>query len=378
MPIKALEEVLLRCMKCGECQAVCPTFTATGRETEVARGRVRLVKALFEGELKPNRNLAEKLYSCLLCRACSARCPSGVEADKLLVAAREELASKLGMPLKEKVFLSMLEHPRLLSLTCACARNLRLIPSYAASKRTFLSADSMSREVVFYAGCMIGHAYPEIEAAVRKVLEGVGVRVKKIRERCCGLPAYSAGSMGRARKLAEYNLSKLEGSEAVVTACPTCALAFKEYPRFLNGELRERALKLSRRIYDLSEFLIAMDGLENRLCAVRERVAFHDACHAFYGLGLAKEPRRLVRLIPGLELVEIEQGCCGFAGLFSFEYPLLAQRINNRRINEIAATKAEMVVTSCPGCKYYLQKGLRRRGEATRVLHIAELLSKAI
>lgn len=380
--LKDCEEAMVRCMKCGECQAVCPTFATTGREGDVARGKVRLIKGLLDGELKPSKNLAEKLSSCLLCKACSATCPSGVEVDRLIVTARGELASKLGMSFTKGVFLNILEHPRLLPFMAACARSLRLIPSSSRTRKpSFRTGNPKSRKgakAVFYAGCVINYAYPEVGAAVMEILRRAGVSAATIKEKCCGLPAYYAGSMGKARALAEYNLAKFEGSETIVTACPSCTRAFKEYPRFFTGELREKALRLSMNTWDISEFLFAIGGMKDKLGELKERVTYHSPCHALYGLGVAEEPRKLAKLIPGLELVEMRQGCCGFGGLFSFEHPSLARMINDKKIKEISETKAGAVVTSCPGCKYYLQKGLWRHGQPSKALHIAELLAMAL
>jgi glycolate oxidase iron-sulfur subunit len=375
-----IEEELLRCMRCGECQAVCPTYKLTGREGEVARGKMRLVKALLYGELGPTRKLSEKLSACLLCKACSSACPSGVRVDKVIAFARRELADKVGLSLVKKTILWGLEHPRVFSGIFKGARTLRCIPrggEISASSYRYGSNEE-TRRVVFYAGCMINHVAQEVGDAVEAVLKESGYRVKRVKESCCGLPAYYAGLPDRARQLAKKNINGLQKSKIIVTACPTCAMAFKEYHEFFRGDLREKALRVGRNTYDIAEFLVASESFKNQLAPLDMRVTFHDPCHALHGLGIAQQYRSVIKALPGIKLVEMGQGCCGFGGLFSIEHPSFSRKINARRIKDIAATDAQTVVTSCPGCKYYLQKGLYRGKIKKEVLHVAELLSRGM
>lgn len=378
MTFVEIEEELLRCMRCGECQAVCPTFSVTGRDGEVARGKLRVIKALLQGDLDLDEGVAEKLSICLLCKACCTACPSGVRVDQVIAAVRKDIADRRGIPFKKRAVLWGLEHPRIFSTAASMARVLGILPR-RVSKR-IPSSDAVPPErarVIFYAGCMINNITPEIGDAVETILEKAGYRVERIKETCCGIPAYFAGLHDRAKMLAEKNLRKIKKNRFVVTACPTCAVGLKEYPEFFRGKLREKALEVSSRTHDFAEFLDA-SKLRDSLGSLNMRVAFHDPCHAVHGLGLAKESRSLIKAIHGIKLMEMEQGCCGFGGLFSFEHPSFSQTINDSRVKDITASNADAVVTSCPGCKYYLQEGIRRGRKKTEVMHVAELLSRGI
>lgn len=383
MPVKDLEEALLRCMKCGECQAVCPSFSATGREGEAARGKVRLIKALVEGELEPSKALAARLSTCLLCKACTATCPSGVRVDQLIIAARGELANKLGLPLYKRVFFRLLEHPGIIPLSMGCARLLGILPRHLPSPgkpfRSQVSSLAKLRNprsrVVFFAGCMINYAYPKVGVAVVEVLNKGGFEVEVKEEKCCGIPALYSGDAERARANAEDNLKYFSGDETVVTACPTCAIAWKEYPELVTGEAQRKASELAARTFEISEFFLKYIGREE-LGGIGARLTYHQPCHLAYGIEVRHEPRELVKLIG--KYVEIEDKCCGFGGLFSYEHPEMAEKINDEKINAIAESGAELVVTPCPGCKYQISAGLKRRGIDKKALHTAELLSMVL
>jgi glycolate oxidase iron-sulfur subunit len=384
MQVKDLEEALLRCMKCGECQAVCPSFSVTRRESEAARGKVHLIKALCEGELKPSKALMDRLSTCLLCKACSATCPSGVKVDQLIIAAREELVNKLGLPLYKMVFFRLLEHPGTIPLGMGCAKLLGLLPRQLPSPKKPFRRQVSSRpklrnprsKVVFFAGCMINYAYPEVGIAVMDVLNKDDFEVEVKEEKCCGIPALYSGDVERARANAESNLKNFTGDETIVTACPTCALAWKEYPKLLTGEAQKKASELASKTFEISDFFLKYNRKE--LGDIGATLTYHQPCHLTYGLGVRHEPRELVRLVGKGEYVEIEDKCCGFGGLFSYEHPEIAEKINDEKIDDIAESGAELVVTPCPGCKYQINAGLKRRGLSKRTLHTAELLSMAV
>ena len=374
-----IEEDLLRCMRCGECQAVCPTYAVTGREGEVARGKVRIIRGLLNGELDMDQGVADKLSTCLLCKSCCTACPSGVRVDKVITAARKVLAERRGISLLKSAVLWGLEHPMMFSAASSGARVFGILPRMEVGTAGDYEQLHRKGRVVFYAGCMTNYITPEIGEVVEQVLRKIGYRVERIKESCCGIPAYYAGLHKRARKLAERNLKSIKTrNRALITACPTCAVGLRGYPDFFRGKLREKALELSSSTYDFAEFIAATGTLSGDTSPLDMRVTFHDPCHAIHGLGITREPRRLITSIPGIKLVEMEKRCCGFGGLFSLEHKKFAKTINNARLRDIAATKAEGVVTSCPGCKHYLLEGLRRGAGGVEVLHIAELIRRGL
>ena len=181
------------------------------------------------------------------------------------------------------------------------------------------------------------------------------------------------------------NLTALlaEGNGPIVAACASCGSALRHlYPMVLRtageSEWLEKAETVAARVRDVSEFLVAA-GPRPPEQELPRRVTFHDPCHLARGQGVKAQPRQLLRTIPGLEFVELNESdrCCGGAGTFSFTHYELALKINDRKVDNIARSGAEIVATECPGCKLQLNDGLRRRGVRARARQAVELLAEA-
>ncbi len=177
----------------------------------------------------------------------------------------------------------------------------------------------------------------------------------------------------------------LEGmhGEAVLTACPTCGSALKHFiPRLLAGdpEWSLRAEVLAERTVDATEYLAERVDLPAASAPAGVRVTYHDPCHLARGQGVRSQPRDLVTRVAGHDLVELASAevCCGGAGSFLLTHPSLSRKIGDRKAAEIAATGADVVVTSCPGCRMQLTGSLRRDGMGQRVCHTVELVAEAL
>lgn len=241
------------------------------------------------------------------------------------------------------------------------------------------------KRVLFYAGCLIRRFYPEIGHSSVNVLRNNKVEVIVKEEKCCGIPGVASGSMAEARKLARWNMDSFlqEEVEAIVTSCPSCSMTFKEYPwlfRNEGAELYQKAIAVSRKVYDLTDFLVNKIKLDPPGGSIRKKVTYHDPCHLKYAQGIAREPRKLIDSIKGVDYVEMERPdlCCGFGGFFSFDHPDLSGKVNDRLIDEVLKTKAEIVIDACPPCILKLREGLyRRQITSIEVKHIAEILNEA-
>lgn len=189
------------------------------------------------------------------------------------------------------------------------------------------------------------------------------------------MPMLAAGDRAGAIRAAETNVERLRGVETVVTPCPTCALTLRErYPELLEGrDSHDAALELGKKTQEICTYLGKMNLLGGEL---RGRITYHDPCHLNWGLGVREEPRMLLRSL-GLELGEMArpEACCGFGGTFSLKNYDLAVRINDKKLEDIAGTGAEIVATPCPGCRMHIEDGLNRRRMAQRVLHPVELVA---
>ena len=373
-----IEYIVMKCMKCGDCMAVCPTFAVTGDESAVARGRVRLIKAFEEGELEPTDTLVDRINSCMMCMACTANCPSGVDVGGIIISARKKIAQEKGLPIYKRIANALLAHPSIMKITSLAAPVINpifgnKIPETAG--RTFSGVspgvENPKMRAAFFAGCMVNYAYPGIGDAVLNVLGENGVEVLLKKEMCCGAPVLFSGDEKRAMRLAEENVkafSRLD-VDAIVTCCPTCETVIKGYAAMLEGS--KGAADVALKVCDISKFLVKA-GVKSG--DFEGEIGYHPSCHLKYGGGNEYETQ-IIKSMQKKEIKELE-GCCGFAGMFSFSYPEISKRLSDEKIESIETAGVDTVVTGCPGCKMYIEKGLRERGLNCRVLHTVELLDE--
>ncbi|MEE9474247.1 MAG: (Fe-S)-binding protein [Candidatus Hydrothermarchaeaceae archaeon] len=368
----------MECMKCGDCQAVCPTFAVTGDESAVARGRIRLIRALNDGELELTDTLVDKINSCMMCLACTANCPSGVKVDEVIISARKKIAEERGLPLFKRISNAVLSHSIIMKIASLISPLYRPIIGNVVpktSRRTFSGpppkVENPKMRVAFFAGCMVNYVYPEIGDAVLEVLAESGIEVLLKKEKCCGAPALYCGDEKTAKRLAKANVKRFHDLDvdAIVTCCPTCENVIKGYPSLLEND--EMAVKAAEKVCDISWFL-AKSGFKSG--EIDGLIGYHESCHLKYGTGTEGEMQIIKSLQKDLKELD---GCCGFAGMFSLSYPDLSKRLSDEKLDNIEAAGVDTVVTGCPGCKMYIEKGLKQRGVNCRVMHTVELLDEA-
>ena len=414
--LEGLREHVSTCMRCGNCQAVCPVYKETHREAAVARGKVAIAAALLNGEIEPDDEALRQLDLCLTCTACVAGCPSGVRIDEVILAARAEVVRRQGVSPAIAAAFAAVKRPKVLKAGAAAAARLQdlafapgpeeglgvpRIPVPGMGKpvlprlpdRPLDAGDGSAgklgpdgRRVVFYAGCMITYVYPEIGRALVAALGAAGVEVVLPPENhCCGVPMLMHGDRDTAQELAKALVGTLDGmhGEAVLTACPTCGSALKHFiPTLLadDADWGPRAEALAQRAADATEYLVERVDLPAASAPAALRATYHDPCHLARGQGVRSQPRELVTRVAGHELVELASAevCCGGAGSFLLTHPALSGKIGARKAAEVAATGAGVVVTSCPGCRMQLTDSLRRRGLGQRVCHTVELVAEAL
>jgi len=229
--------------------------------------------------------------------------------------------------------------------------------------------------------CLPDLFFPEIGEAVVKVLRRLGVQLDfPPGQTCCGQPAFNTGYTREAAHLARRFINIFEGFDSVVMPSGSCATMVKlEYPHLFahDPDLRARAEALSRRTFEFTQFLVDVLGVEDVGATYQGTVTYHDACHACRGLGVRDQPRRLLRAVRGLDVVEMERSdaCCGFGGTFAVRMSDISDGILEVKRKHIVATGAEAVVTTDAGCMMQIGGGLGRHGQHVQVLHIAEVLA---
>ena len=409
MDIAEHYDAIAQCNKCGFCQVACPIFRSTGHESGVARGRLALLRALIEGRLEWNKELEEPLYDCLGCGACTANCFPAVPTADLVNKARAEYLEKVDRkPIHQMLFDYLLPYPRRLHLAAravalgkntgisSMARALGLLRIFG---RDFSRAEEILEKlpplpfrdrikpglyegsgdtlrIGYFVGCGVDVIQQEAGEATLGLLKKIGKTVTLLNNCCCGLPAHAYGDIDAAKKLAEKNLDTLASGEfdAIVTDCSSCASFLKKYPElFADDKRHEQAKTFSSLFKDMVELVIP-----NEPVSVSQDspvvATYHDPCHASRGQGLSKEPREILKNIPGIEYREMSEAdwCCGGAAHYD-----LSQNVLDRKMENLKKTNADILVTSCPACMIQLSYGIRRHGLKTEVRHISQVVAGA-
>lgn len=414
--------VLEKCIHCGLCLPVCPTYALTGKETSSPRGRIRLMKGVEEEGMPVSPKFASEIYFCLDCRACETVCPAGVQYGSLVEQAREHIANEnrdpLALRLIKRLFLNSLMNSkgrtklafRLLSyyhrsglreaierssiLTIFSDRLHRmhaLLPKIDApafdgnSPELFPPSAGVKKRgrVAFLKGCVMNYALPQVHKDAIEVLQAYGyeVFVPRLQE-CCGSLHAHNGEIEAARRLARANIEAFGAFEfdAFVIDSAGCGAFMKEYGRVLvaDAEFSERAAAFSAKVKDISEFLVTVPSPTLR--PLKKRVTYHEACHLVHAQKISEEPRQLIRSIPGIEFVELPEAtwCCGSAGIYNISRHSDSMQMLDRKMNHIATTGAEIVVTANPGCHIQLFYGAQMSEIGIEILHPVSLIRKAL
>jgi glycolate oxidase iron-sulfur subunit len=257
-------------------------------------------------------------------------------------------------------------------------------------------------------GCVQSVFFPQVNAATARVLAAEGCDVIIPRgQGCCGALSLHSGRADEAIRFAKQTIAVFEaaGVDAIVVNSAGCGSAMKEYERLfshlegaggasgataagaspaLAGQLEgaswaSRATALSERVRDLAEFLAELGPVAPRN-PLPVKAAYHDACHLAHAQRITRQPRELLREIPGLELVELRDAgtCCGSAGVYNLLQPEAARELGARKADSVLASGAALVISANPGCTLQISAELAARGQSVATAHTAEILDASI
>jgi glycolate oxidase iron-sulfur subunit len=421
--MRELEDQLALCMRCGMCQAVCPVYSDTGKEADVARGKIVLLDGLVHELFKDPKGVAERLNRCLLCGSCAANCPSGVKVLDIFLKARAILTGFMGLsPAKRLILRGMLSRPELFDrvaqwagrfqkvftqpanevIGTSCARiasplfggrHFRPLAASAFHQKTpskDTPAEAGGRRAAFFVGCLIDKFFPSIAEAAVTVLEHCGVGIYlPAGQGCCGIPALSSGDRKTFFRLLHHNLALFEAAQfdVLLTACATCTSTIKKvWPAMVADQpeaLRRRVEQIADKTTDISAFVAPMvdpETLGGPTGKPTEVVTYHDPCHLKKSLGIFTEPRRLLQAAPGWRLVEMAEPdtCCGMGGSFNLQYYEISSKIGRLKRDRIVATGASAVATGCPACMLQISDMLSQSGDSVSVCHPIEIIAEAL
>ena len=413
---------LQQCMHCGMCLPTCPTYVETGRERNSPRGRIALMRAIADGDLAVTKGFGEEMYYCLGCLACATACPAGVNYPELFEAARfaveeERVLADPGRDLVRWATLRVLfAHPRLLratgrllwvwqasglealsrrlGLTRLLPRRLRALEPQAPRIAARFSDQLIARyeapaapryRVAVLTGCVQDLAFPEVNRATVDVLLANGCAVVTPRtQQCCGSLHAHNGDQATARELARRLIDAVDPRQfdAIITNAGGCGSHLMHYDQLLaeDDAYAARAAEWSRKLRDIHVWLVEIGFRRPRGRPDQPTIAtYHESCHLVHGQKVSREPREILRAVPGLELRECAEAswCCGSAGIYNITQPATAAWLQERKLGHLRNTGAQVVATANPGCQAQIANGFRQHGAATVVRHPVVLLAAA-
>lgn len=372
---KNIAEEFFQCNKCGLCAATCPIGKELLLEKYTPRGKIQLARYYNQGELDLSDHCREVFAKCLLCGACVTTCPSGVELNKVFISLREEITKKIGVhPAMEKVVQSLVVHHNISdednSERGEWRDFLKNLPGHRYQRD--------KAEVVYFVGC-VASFFPMVQKIPQnlvRILESADLDFTILggQEWCCGFPLIGAGIPEKAREMMDHNLEKVKELEAkmVVFSCPSCYRTWKEsYDTDL--ELLHSTQLIEKLIRDGSI----------RLKEVNTTVTYHDPCDLGRNGGIYDAPRKILKSIPGLTLLELEDNraqsvCCGGGGNLEMVDSGLTETMAQKKIGEIQRTGVKTVVTSCQQCVRTIKARASRQEIDLNVWDITELVLQAM
>ena len=401
----AMAHAVEKCVHCGFCLSTCPTYVVLGEEMDSPRGRITLMKAALEGTL-PIEATLPFVDRCLGCMACVTACPSGVPYAELLTPFRALAETQRSRGLVDRLARTLtretLPYPGRFRLAAAAghlAGPLRgALPAKLGAMLTLLPAEvppahalpalipaqgARRARVALLAGCVQQVLAPEINWATVRVLARNGVEVViPAGQGCCGSLMMHGGEAEAARGLARRNLHIFPADvDAVVTNAAGCGSGMHEYGLLFKGQPEEEAaVALGARTQDVSVFLAELGLTSPPPLPQPLRVAYHDACHLAHAQGVTAAPRRLLRAIPNLTLLEVPEGelCCGSAGTYNLEQPAIAAALGRRKAENIRRTNCDAIATGNIGCMVQIGNALRQLdGSAPPLYHTLQVLDMA-
>ncbi len=410
--IKLADDILRKCVHCGFCTATCPTYVLLGDELDSPRGRIYLIKEMFEGGKKASTETTKHLDRCLTCLSCMTTCPSGVDYMHLVDEARAHVQETHQRGLLDRltraVLAVVLPYPKRFSLALKAARlakpflglfaglmrfhkpvaaMLALVPGKLDKPGPLARTGVHSPDekpigrVALLAGCANSVLEPSINEATVRVLNRAGIEVViPPAVGCCGALEHHLGmeqqTHGKVKNNVDAWLAEIngEGLDAIIINASGCGTTVKDYGHMLrlDADYAEKAKTVSALTRDITEYLadIQIGDFSN---PNPMRVTYHSACSMQHGQKIKTLPKQLLGKA-GFEVVDVPEGhlCCGSAGVYNILQSELADQLKARKLANIAKTTPEVIATGNIGCITQLASGTD-----VPVVHTIELLDWA-
>jgi glycolate oxidase iron-sulfur subunit len=408
--MEASEKILRTCVHCGFCTATCPTYLLLGDELDSPRGRIYLIKDMFEGGKAAAAQVVRHIDRCLSCLSCMTTCPSGVHYMHLVDHARAYIEKTHKRPLHDRLVRALLARVlpyrnrfRLAMLGAHAAKPFRgllaslprvgnrlgamldlappEVPNRSPGDRvgTFPAEGQRRGRVAMLKGCAQSVLAPHYNEAAIRLLNRHGVEVVQANEICCGALVHHMGRDEQARALARQTIdqwhAELDGGlDAIIVTASGCGTTIKDYGFMFRDEpaYAEKAKRVSAAAKDIVEYMLAfgLNPVERESDLV---VAYHSACSMQHGQQIRTEPKTLLKQA-GFTVKDVPEGhiCCGSAGTYNLLQPEIANRLRARKVANIERIGPDVIATGNIGCITQIGKGTD-----IPIVHTAELLDWA-
>jgi glycolate oxidase iron-sulfur subunit len=415
--MQASEKILRTCVHCGFCTATCPTYLELGDELDSPRGRIYLIKKMFESGEPATKEVVTHIDRCLSCLSCMTTCPSGVHYMHLVDHARAYVEKTYNRPWNERLMRGLLAgilpYPnrfRLALLASALARPLRplverlpvigrqmgamlgLAPASLPSRSwtdgpaVFAPRSPRKARVAMLSGCAQPVLAPGINEAAIRVLTRLGIEVVLPEgEGCCGALVHHMGhektAHDQAETLIDAWIAEMDGPglDAIIITASGCGTTIKDYGFMFrdNPAYAQKAKRVSALAKDITEYLATLELQPAQQTGIV--VAYHSACSMQHGQKITDQPKNILRKL-GFLVKDVPEGhiCCGSAGTYNMLQPEISGRLRARKTRNIARLKPDCVATGNLGCMTQIGLGFNERNEATPVIHTIELIDWAL
>ncbi len=406
---------VLRCVRCGACANVCPVYRMVGGHSmgHIYIGAIGLILTYFFHGRHEARNL---IQNCINCGACKDVCAAGIDLPGLIKQVHAKILNEEGHPLKSTLLSKVLRSRKLFHTLLRYAQKaqqpiadeqgyLRHLPHIFSKEHGFRQlpaidakpfrerwpalrrpVDQPRYRVALFSGCVQDFVYPEQLTAAVDMLARQAVLVHfPMEQSCCGLPVQMMGEPAAAEQVAAQNVMAMSAGQVdfVITLCASCASHLKHaYPKLLakRPSLALKARQMASKVLPFSSFchdVLEMDA--SLFDRADTKTTYHAPCHLCRGLGVKTAPRELIQrsgypFTPAAE----EETCCGFGGTYSANFPSISAEILARKLDDVEATGADILVTECPGCIMQLRGGAVRRGMDLEVIHLSEAMRRTL
>ena len=388
------EAILRACVHCGFCNATCPTYLLLGDELDGPRGRIYLMKEVLEGSA-PTARTQLHLDRCLTCRACETTCPSGVRYGALVDIGRRVVERKVGRApvaaaqrysLRKGLMSRPLFGAALAAGRVAKAWLPREIAQRVPDARPagVWPAPRHARRMLVMQGCVQPSIAPNIDAAMARILDRVGISGVHAAAGggCCGALSQHLAAHDEALAIARRNVDAWwpaveAGAEAIIVTASGCGVTVREYGHLLRGEpaYAARAGRVAALARDPVEVIAAeWKAIGPRIALDRGslRIAFHSPCTLQHGMQIKGQVEELIDAM-GHQRLPIADAhlCCGSAGTYSILQPELAGQLKRNKLAALEAERPHVIASANIGCITHLASGTTRP-----VRHWIELLDE--